>query len=182
MTQSACFTCGDEIERGRKYCSQACYQAGKAKRLPLRFWSKVDAGTAEECWRWLGDRDRRGYGRFSVSTSLNRFAHRVAWELTHGGIPAGQVVCHRCDNPSCVNPAHLFLGTQAENISDAIEKGRLVPARHLNKLTDEQKAEIRRTYRRGMCAIFAATYRVSTTTITRVVYGYPAERRKAAEA
>ncbi len=91
-----------------------------------RFWSKVtDAGS---CWVWTAHRSRRGYGTFDVEGASQQ-AHRVAWALSHGPIPHGMLVCHHCDNPSCVRPEHLFLGTALDNSRDRIAKGRF-PARH----------------------------------------------------
>lgn len=86
-----------------------------------RFWSKVKK--SEHCWEWAGCRNRDGYGRFSVGLDEIR-AHRFSWELANGNIPEGLCVLHRCDNPPCVNPDHLFLGTVQDNAIDAISKGR----------------------------------------------------------
>jgi hypothetical protein len=92
-----------------------------------RFWSKVDkAPSSNGCWLWTATKDRRLYGRFW--NDGNRFgAHRTAWELTRGPIPPGLYVLHHCDTPPCVNPEHLFIGTQTDNMRDMAAKGRASP-------------------------------------------------------
>lgn len=91
-----------------------------------RFWSKVLMIPFSECWLWTGWHDADGYGKLAIpSPSRSQLlAHRVSWEIHHGPIPAGKCVLHRCDTPSCINPAHLFLGTQADNMRDMHAKGR----------------------------------------------------------
>jgi hypothetical protein len=87
-----------------------------------RFWSKVDK--SGECWVWTAKAlCENGYGRFYVGKKPLR-AHRYSWELANGPITDGLFVCHRCDNPPCVNPAHLFLGTHQDNMQDMVAKGR----------------------------------------------------------
>lgn len=98
------------------------------ERTVARFWSKVERGDASECWDWCGHIGVHGYGRFGHDRRQSE-THRLAWELTHGEIPAGMCVCHRCDRPSCCNPDHLFLGSQRDNMRDRDSKGRQVTPR-----------------------------------------------------
>lgn len=86
-----------------------------------RFWAKVNK--TETCWLWAGSTDRGGYGRVRANRKMLK-AHRVVWMLHYGSIPVGFHVLHHCDNPPCVRPAHLFLGTQADNMRDCQMKGR----------------------------------------------------------
>jgi len=89
-----------------------------------RFWTKVDK--SKECWEWQGGRNKQGYGMIQCDGKSAK-AHRVSWELLHGKIPEGIKVLHKCDNPPCVNPDHLFLGTQRDNMQDCSKKGRMNP-------------------------------------------------------
>jgi hypothetical protein len=92
-------------------------------RARTRFFRLLDASKAEGCWPWAGHVGARGYGRIIDGDKTLR-AHRIAYSLLVGPVNPGQVVCHHCDNPKCVNPAHLFVGTQLDNIRDRCEKGR----------------------------------------------------------
>lgn len=111
-----------------------------------RFWSKVHVGDVDACWLWFGTGLPSGYGLFTIHGKLRErprlrvLAHRYSYELVHGPIPAGIQVNHHCDTPPCVNPRHLYGGTPADNIADAVRRGRVNPIR---KLTAEQVREVR---------------------------------------
>lgn len=94
--------------------------------LAERFWPKVDVRGPNDCWPWMAGRDQDGYGRIGRGGkgSPTVRAHRVSWELANGAIPSDLLILHSCDNPSCVNLAHLSVGTHAENHADRDAKGR----------------------------------------------------------
>jgi len=96
-----------------------------------RFWSKVSRDEAG-CWLWTACKGRGGYGIFCYE-GRGQVAHRVAWVLTFGALPDGMWLCHRCDVPACVNPAHLFLGTAQDNSNDMVAKGRSAKGRSAAK-------------------------------------------------
>lgn len=134
------------------------------------------------CWDWAGSKDHHGYGRIhSDRKGYPRKAHRVSWELFVGPIPDGIDVCHRCDNPSCANPSHLFLGTHAENMADMGAKGRAngfktgIPNNGgadnpSAKLTPDDVREIRRIVSAGAKQrVVAAQFGVWQQTISAIV-------------
>ena len=133
----------------------------------LRFWEKVEKlGTEAGCWLWTSAIHTEGYGMLYLNGKAVR-AHRIMWEITYGPVPQGLFVLHRCDLRCCVNPAHLFLGTNQDNVDDMMRKGRhrkpdpeFLSARlretvrkgeeHSSaKLTEEQALEIVRRYKAG---------------------------------
>jgi hypothetical protein len=110
-----------------------------------RFWSKVDATAgAGGCWPWVASLNRTGYGQLSCGR-VPRLAHRISWTLHNGPIPRNQHVLHTCDNPACVNPAHLFIGSQADNMRDMAAKGRQARGDRQGqaKITERDVREIR---------------------------------------
>ena len=159
-----------------KFCSKACFAAGRVlldlqARVPAeeRFWRHVDRRGPDECWPWLGGKNASGYGRFNQG-----YAHRFALELAHGPMEPGRYACHRCDNPSCVNPAHLFAGTAEENQQDSRVKGRMRKATGLTsraaKLTPEQVREAR-AVENGEVSALARRFGVNPTTLWALRHG-----------
>ena len=139
------------------------------------------------CWVWAGSKSADGYGKFSVGTKDWR-AHRFSWTSRRGPIPDGQLVLHSCDNPPCVNPDHLFLGSQLDNRADCSAKGRaatgpengarLYPERlargerqGLAKLTAAQVGDIRARYRTGQYrqTDLSAIFGISPATVAQIV-------------
>jgi hypothetical protein len=128
-TSRPCARCGKTmtnfVSQIGKYCSRACCDADKIQDPHERLWkyvAKVD--DAISCWLWTAAVGTDGYGKFWYN-GITTHAHRIAFELTFGQIDEdGLIVCHRCDNPLCVRPDHLFLGTHRDNAVDMVRKGR----------------------------------------------------------
>jgi len=118
-----------------------------------RFWKKVSIKGNNECWEWTGGKQGDGYGIFGVIENGKwkmKLAHRISWTFHFGEIPKYMKICHKCDNPKCVNPNHLFIGTQLDNVKDMVKKGRINSREGIKnpkaKLTENEVLEIRRLY------------------------------------
>lgn len=142
--------------------------------LEERFWEKVDKRGPDECWSWTGSRNGAGYGKLGGEEG-SQYAHRVSYELANGVVPDGLYVCHHCDNPPCVNPDHLFLGTSQDNADDMVSKGRGARGERSRnaKLTSIQVIEMRELYATGTITKtdLARKYNVTRSAIRRIVNG-----------
>ena len=142
-------------------------------RIVNRFWQNVNVGGSDDCWNYKKSL-RRGYGHFSMTHDTARSAHRFAWLITSGEIPDGMYVCHKCNNKSCCNPAHLYLADDKQNRSDAVRDGLYAVGERngLSKLTEQKILEIRALDRerpqRGTRAWLAGIYGVSDTLISHI--------------
>lgn len=138
-----------------------------------RFWNHVEK--SGDCWEWLSSVSNAGYGRFTIGRKTMS-AHRVSYAIAVGD-PGDSLVCHKCDNPSCVNPYHLFLGSHKDNTTDMIAKGRHVIARGAdvyNAILDEEAvSRARRDYKTGMYTFteLAANYNVSRRSMSDAIKG-----------
>lgn len=194
-----CVACSAEFTdyrcRPRVYCSKKCRAVhhaatqdmasrfGELSIRPVadRFWEKVDQSSPDGCWLWTGARSPQGYGRFQSGGRVNgrsSVASRFSWQLAFGPIPAGMFVLHRCDNPPCVRPDHLFLGTNSDNMADMVNKGRYVSRERLPRgeahpcarLTEADVIEIRQRFASGETRTsLAKTFGVSLSTVHDII-------------
>jgi len=139
-----------------------------------RLWNRTNRESG--CWIWTGCKNADGYGTISVNGKMH-MAHRLSWELTNGPIPNGLFVCHKCDNPSCINPEHLFLGTNKDNMQDKVKKGRKNgggPARGERngsaKITKADVLEIRKLHANGISGRkIADKFGISDSQVFRII-------------
>lgn len=139
--------------------------------LEARFWSKVDRRGPDDCWPWLASKMEMGHGHIWIRKGVFRAAHRVSWEVNRGPIPDGLHVLHSCDNPPCVNPDHLRLGTNRDNIRDKVERGRSSWVGRRSKLTWDEVRDIRRRARYGNHAALALEFGVSRSLVSMIAEG-----------
>ena len=182
LIDRVCVICGADFQARKSAiangqgttCSRPCTvkYVGIKKRVPIeeRFWKHVNK--TEGCWIWTGALNSYGYGTVSFKAEHTyRYAHRVSWELAFGPIPEGLFICHHCDNPPCVRPDHLFLGTLADNNTDCLAKDRVARgnAIPLSKLTAESVSEIRRRLSNGESQTsLALEYGVTQSSVSEV--------------
>jgi hypothetical protein len=150
---------------------------GLSETFPQRFWSKVKK--TDGCWLWTGAKKEWGYGVIGRGRNIDLLerAHRASWILNRGPIPKGMWVLHRCDNPPCVNPDHLWLGTRQDNTDDMMSKKRNRPPKlkgvdhGMNKLSESQVLRIREMWSRGRLTQKAIAFRfgIDHTSVHQIV-------------
>ena len=162
-------------------CGMRRVRSGVTMAERLDYYSMPEPNSG--CQLWLGAASGQGYGMIGIGRRgrIAR-AHRVAWEVTFGSIPHGKIVCHRCDNPSCVNPQHLFLGTSRENTRDMIAKGRHRFGTTIAqvKLSDQEVALVKSLP--GPQNIIAKRFSVSESLVSRIRNGKRAVDRLSGKA
>lgn len=179
--------CGKEMEVNgqslRRKTSKSCGCSWGRRTLEEEFWKRIPKGNPDECWPWKNQDS--GYGQLTFNRK-NMSAHRVCWEIHFGPIPNRLHVLHRCDNPPCCNPSHLFLGTNLDNIEDKINKNRQANGQNVRKnhehlkgelintaeFSDEQIMEIRRRDSIGESpTLIASAFGTSRSYIAQIVSG-----------
>lgn len=171
-----CAHCGRSFHpygRRERYCGRSCASLAshlvRDRDIATRLWTNLDRGTSpDSCWRWCGYHDKGGYGKIQLDGKPYR-VHRLSWELTYGAIPSGIFVCHHCDVRDCVRPAHLFLGSQADNIADRDRKQRQPHGERQGsaKLTVEDVRVLRQEREAGVTLrVLAQRFGVSTSLVS----------------
>jgi hypothetical protein len=165
--------CAGHYAKWKKYGDPTVVKQSQLHGKTLRERFEQYTRTSSGCWLWIGHRDPNGYGRLNVN-GQPLLAHRLSWQL-HNGDMGDSYVLHKCDNPQCVNPTHLFLGTQSENCDDMWSKGRAKPGhvfgeKHgMSKLTETQVLQIRSS--EGSLRSLAKMFGVSSPVISDIKNG-----------
>lgn len=167
-----------QIKNGNRFCGYSCSNkwAADQRAIPaeVRFWNFVDK--SGDCWVWTGGTDKDGYGVFNARTKRYTKAHRFVYRLAYGQIPKGKIICHHCDNPSCVNPEHIYLGTYKTNAQDMARRGRMKKQNgtdnHAAVLNWEKVRKIREMWQSGKYTqkAIADYFNVSRGCITGIIY------------
>jgi len=142
--------------------------------LESKFWSFVDKKGEDDCWEWQGNILEQGYGRMYHHSTKEPKAHRLSYMINIGEIPEGALICHTCDNKSCVNPKHLYAGSNQDNMDDLCKAGTLKGEKNpASKLTIFEILRIRRTYDKGGKNTYelAKQYNVSQLLISKIIRG-----------
>lgn len=167
----------DLLDKIKLLCHNDSMPTGMYKRTGIkdsvsRFWTYVEKLSNVECWEWKAHKDIQGYGQFTTNGKHFR-SNRFAWELTHGAIPLKQMVCHACHNPSCCNPAHLYLGDNTDNMKDMVLAERSCHGERnpSAKLTHAEVLKVREMYSTGQHShrALATIFNVGKTTIAQIV-------------
>lgn len=168
-----CPTCGRDGFASATGVSHHHAMAHGESLVEIRFWPKVDVGDEDECWVWRGSVKETGYGLFQQDGEALR-AHRVAYELVFED-PGEKHVLHHCDNPSCVNPGHLYLGTHQDNMQDMVQRDRIPRGERAGnaKLTKDEVREIRQRYDEEdiLQKELADEFDISTTNVSSIITG-----------
>lgn len=138
------------------------------------FWAHI-AAARNNCWFWIGPFQRNGkvgadHGLFSYANERH-YAHRLSWRINRGEIPDGMSVLHHCDVPRCVNPDHLYIGSQRDNVMDRISRGRSAPMPYMGKLTEEQVREVRSRLGHRNESKIARDMGISRSTVNNIARG-----------
>lgn len=184
LIDCVCLYCGAAFTRrpsaikqgGGRYCGNTCTRKGRSGSFESRFWDKVNKDgpiirpELGPCWIWIACTFTDGYGCINFN-GKRVGAHRVSWQVHNGPIPDALQVLHHCDNRSCVNPSHFFLGTNQDNVADKIRKGRAKTSDKCRSLSVEQVQDIRRRIASGQTfSTLAIEYRRSLATISAIVH------------
>lgn len=185
-----CALCEQPLVGGRRYCSKTCANRARVRikaPLSVRLWRRVTLGDGDACYVWQGATESFGYGVIGDENGRqggNLLTHRASWMLTYGPIPEGMCVLHACDNPPCVRPDHLFLGTRLDNNLDMVNKGRhaaQIGTHNLprgeehrrSKVTGAQVLDMRARYQSKQASVqqLADEYELDVSTVHRMATG-----------